>query len=54
MEHEFILEECFIHSLDKELAKWLPSENCGQQLNVKVETSDKGYSLRISAGTSVV
>ncbi|PKU31465.1 pol- hypothetical protein [Limosa lapponica baueri] len=37
------------HSVDKELARWLHSKDCGQRLNVQVETSDEWC----SSGTGV-
>ena len=37
------------HSIDKEWARWLHSESCGQQLDVQVETSNvpQGSVLRL-------
>ncbi|GAB0179898.1 triadin [Grus japonensis] len=34
------------HSVDKELAGWLHSKSCGQQLSVQVENSDSVVFLR--------
>jgi len=42
------------HLLDKELAGWLHSESCSQQLYVQVETSDKWLSSGICAGTGAI
>jgi len=42
------------NSLDEELAGWLHSEDCGQWLNIQVETGDKWCSSRIGTGTSVI
>ena len=36
--------------LDEELAGWSHSDNCGQWLNIQVETDDEWHSLGISAG----
>lgn len=42
------------HLLDKELAGWLYSESCGQELNVQVEMSDEWPSSGIGVWTGVI
>ncbi|GAB0188303.1 mitochondrial enolase superfamily member 1 [Grus japonensis] len=43
-----------VHTVDKELAGWSHSKNCGQQLNVQVENGDKWCSSGVGTGTSTV
>ena len=41
------------HSLDKEWAGWLHTENCSQWLSLQVETGDEWHPSGIDAGTGV-
>lgn len=40
--------------VDKELAGWLQSKNCDQQLNIQAETSDTWHSSGVGTGMSAV
>ena len=42
------------HSVNKELGGWSHPENCGQQLNVQVETGDEWCFSGIGAWTGVI
>ncbi|GAB0205336.1 mitochondrial enolase superfamily member 1 [Grus japonensis] len=42
------------HLVDKELAGWLHSKSCGQQLSVQVENGDKWRSSGVGTGTGTV
>jgi len=39
------------NSVENELAAWLHSKNCGQWLDIQVETSDEWHSSRFGIGT---
>ncbi|PKU47867.1 rna-directed dna polymerase from mobile element jockey- hypothetical protein [Limosa lapponica baueri] len=41
------------HSVDKELAGWLPSKSCSQWLNVQKENRDKQHSSGVGIGIFV-
>ena len=42
------------HSVGKELAGWLHSKSCNEQLNIQVRISDKWCSSGVSTGTDAV
>ena len=41
-------------TVDKELAGWLHSKSCGQQLDVQVENSNEWCSSGVGFGTSTI
>jgi len=42
------------HPVDKELAGWLHSKNCGPWLDVQVDTSEEWCSSGVSSGIGAV